>query len=180
MDTPLRPWTHPSDLGHAPPTLGMPHHGPQPLMCLVGMSKVPDTPEQLPSGVCLAPRARVSWRCYFLGQRQGRCPPGRQWGQADVGGNTSPLQSLPPPIPVRLHSPTSLSLSHTHTHTHRAPKGKETSSQSPGPRPRGQQPSGMLTAAGGPEVSQRKPACPPASCLLPGQWPQPRTQVPRL
>ena len=176
----------PSDLGHAPPTLGTPHHSPQPLMCPVGMSKVPDTPEQLPSGVCLAPQAGISCRCYFLGQRQGQCPLGRQWGRADVGGNTSPLQSLPPPIPVRLHSPTSLALSlslshtHTHTHIHRAPEGKETSSQSPDPRPRGQQPSGMLTAAGGPEVSQRKPACPPASCLLQGRWPPPRTHVPRL
>ena len=75
----------PSDLGHAPPTLGSPHHRPQPLMCPVGVSKVFDTPEQLPSGVCLAPQAGISWRCYFLGQRQGQCPFVSLWAPVSPG-----------------------------------------------------------------------------------------------
>ena len=101
---------------------------------------------------------------------------GQTWVGIPLPCNPSPHQFLSVFIPP----PRSLSLSLSHTHTHTAPEGKETSSQSPDPRPRGQQPSGMLTAAGGPEVSQRKPACPPASCLLQGRWPPPRTHVPRL
>ena len=146
-------------------------------MCLVGMSKVPDTPEQLPSGVCLAPRACVSWGCYFLGQRQGRCPPGRQWGQADVGGNTSPLQSLPPPIPVRLHSPTSLSLSHTHTHTHtELPKGKKPALRVQAPDPEDSSLQGCSQQLEGLRFLRGNPPAllPPASCRASGPNPGPQ------
>ena len=174
----------PSDLGHAPPTLGTPHHSPQPLMCPVGMSKVPDTPEQLPSGVCLAPQAGISCRCYFLGQRQGQCPPGRQWGRADVGGNTSPLQSLPPPIPVRLHSPTSLalslslSLSHTHTHTHtytELPKGKKPALRVQTPDPEDSSLQGCSQQLEGLRFPRGNPPAllPPASCRADGPHPGP-------
>ena len=170
----------PSDLGHAPPTLGTPHHSPQPLMCPVGMSKVPDTPEQLPSGVCLAPQAGISCRCYFLGQRQGQCPPGRQWGRADVGGNTSPLQSLPPPIPVRLHSATSLalSLSHTHTHTHtytELPKGKKPALRVQTPDPEDSSLQGCSQQLEGLRFPRGNPPAllPPASCRADGPHPGP-------
>ena len=110
-------------------------------------------------------------------------------GQADTGGNMSLLQSVPPSIPVHLHSSTcslslSLSLSHTHTHTHihththththtDLPKGKKPALRVQTPDPEGSSCQGCSQQMEG--LRFPKPALlSPASCRAGAPHPGPK------